>query len=114
MTNSTDKAKSTGQTVPSTKEITNSERRMVLVSSCGLTNHPTVGTLLTTTSMGMVDIDGLMAVNIAEIGFATKCTDPVSSLGQMDENTTANTSTTKSKVTEFSRGQTADNMMVHG
>jgi hypothetical protein len=67
-TSSTVREKNIGQTVPSTKETTNSERKMVLVNSTGQTSHPTVVILSITIFMGMESTDGLTGENIVGIG----------------------------------------------
>lgn len=67
-TSSTVREKNIGQTVPSTKETTNSERKMVLVNSTGQTSHRTVVILSITIFMGTESTDGLTGENIVETG----------------------------------------------
>ena len=83
-------------------------------NSFGLINLLTAVTLLTTTSMVMVDTVGQMAVSTVVTGCATRCTELVSLPGLTEESMTDSTSMIKSRVTVCSPGQMVDNMMAHG
>ena len=57
---------------------------------------------------------GQMDVNIVVIGLREKCMGLENIAGLMGNPTTASTTRTKSKDTEFSNGQTVSNTKVHG
>ena len=103
-----------GQIMPSMKVSTMTERNTDKVSLTGQMGQPILAILLTTISMVMVYIPGLMAVNIQVNGISTKCTAQEYSRGPTVESTKENILTTKKKVMEFSSGLMAVNTMVCG
>lgn len=100
--------------VHNTKEITNTERRMDLVHSFGLTNLLTKVILWTITYMVMELTNGLTIESIPAIGLTIKCTELVYSHGLTVENTMENITTTRSKDMECLPGLITDSTMDTG
>jgi len=103
-----------GLTVPAMKEITNRERKMVMADSCGQMAPPMTASSLTTTSMARVSTPGLTIGHSMAIGLIIKCMDVAYLHGLMEELTKVNILMTKSKVSEYLYGLTAEDMRVSG
>ena len=109
-----EKEKKFGQIMLVMKDNTRMVRNMVMESSIGLMDQPTLAILLITTYTETVSTHGQMDVSTTVSGTTTRCTALEFSLGMMDANMKVNTLTTKSKVTAFLPGQTVVSMKANG
>ena len=108
------KARSTGQMARNMKANISMERKMVMVSSCGLIDLVTVESLSTIIFMEKAPIHGLTAEFTMETGSKIRCTEKEFSRGPMVASMKVNTLMTKSKVMVFFTGQMVDSMMDTG